>query len=159
LSKAGKDILIKDVAQAIPTYAMSYFDLTKALCDKISKMTCRYWWSQQDDKHICHCIGWEEMMKSKQDAAMGFRDLHIFSTPMLERQSCRLQNHDSLCCTVLKAMYSPDTSILHAQAKPGISYTWQSILHRLELLKEGIIWCVGYEQTSDVFRDPLISSW
>jgi hypothetical protein len=47
LSKAGKDILIKVVALAIPTYAMSCFDLTKALCEEISTMICRYWWNNQ----------------------------------------------------------------------------------------------------------------
>ena len=48
LSKAGKEILIKAVAHSIPTYAMSCFDLTKGLCDDLSSIIGRYWWSQQD---------------------------------------------------------------------------------------------------------------
>src|SRR6266540_1238435 len=48
LSKAGKEILIKAVAQAIPTYAMLCFDLTSKLCGEISSLIGRYWWSQQD---------------------------------------------------------------------------------------------------------------
>jgi hypothetical protein len=88
---------------------------------------------------------------------MGFRDLHIFNMAMLAKQSWRLlHNPDSLCYTVLKAMYFPDTSILQAQAKRGMSYTWQSILRGLELLKEGIIWRVGDGKNIDVFRDPWI---
>jgi hypothetical protein len=46
LSKAGKETLTKAVAQTIPSYAMSFFDLTKSLCDEMSKMVCRYWWAQ-----------------------------------------------------------------------------------------------------------------
>lgn len=42
LSKAGKEILIKSVAQAIPTFAMGCFDLTKGLCDKISSMIAKF---------------------------------------------------------------------------------------------------------------------
>ena len=42
LSKAGKETLIKGVAQSIPSYAMPCFDLTKSLCDEMGKMTCRY---------------------------------------------------------------------------------------------------------------------
>lgn len=35
LSGAGKDILIWVVAQALPTYAMSCFQLTKNFCDDL----------------------------------------------------------------------------------------------------------------------------
>jgi hypothetical protein len=56
LSHAGKEILIKVVAQAIPTYAMGCFDLTKGLCDEISSMIGRFWWSQQDNEKKIHWL-------------------------------------------------------------------------------------------------------
>lgn len=57
LSKAGKEIMIKAVAQAIPTYPMSCFDLTKGLCEEISAMIGQYWWSQQDKLNKIHWVG------------------------------------------------------------------------------------------------------
>ena len=51
LPRAGKVILIKAVAQAIPTYAMGCFDITKEICDQISTMICKYWWSNQEKEN------------------------------------------------------------------------------------------------------------
>ena len=44
ISKAGREILIKAVAQAIPIYSMGIFRLPKALCDTINSTLAKYWW-------------------------------------------------------------------------------------------------------------------
>ena len=43
LSQAGKEILIKAVAQAIPTYTMSVFKLSDTLCDEMTSMVRAFW--------------------------------------------------------------------------------------------------------------------
>jgi hypothetical protein len=55
LSIAGKEILIKAVAQAIPVYAMACFDLKKGFCDQLSAMISKYWWSH--GKRKWHALG------------------------------------------------------------------------------------------------------
>ncbi|WVZ57425.1 hypothetical protein U9M48_007811 [Paspalum notatum var. saurae] len=157
LSKAGKEIMIKAVAQAIPTYTMSCFDLTKGLCDEISSMIGRYWWSQQDKSNKIHWVAWEKLTRSKSRGGLGFRDLYTFNIAMLARQAWRiLVFPDTLCAQVLKAKYFPGKSILEATARSGVSYTWRSILKGVGLLKEGIIWRIGNGCSVNIWRDPWI---
>ena len=70
LSKVGKEILIKAVAQAIPTFAMSCFDLTKGLCEQISMMIGRYFKAQQDNENKMHWISWEKLTLSKVEGGL-----------------------------------------------------------------------------------------
>ena len=44
LSKAGKEVLIKAVAQSIPTYTMNVFQLPMKLCDELNAMCAKFWW-------------------------------------------------------------------------------------------------------------------
>ena len=43
ISKAGREVLIKTVIQAIPTYSMSMFKFSKKICDDIDLVLLQYW--------------------------------------------------------------------------------------------------------------------
>jgi hypothetical protein len=139
LSMAGKEILIKAIAQAIPTYAMACFDLTKSFCDQVRTMISRYWWSQQDRNKI-HWLSWDLLSKPKYDEGLGFRDLYVLNIAMLAKQGWRLiHNPDSLCSQILRAKYFPNGNIFQAKANADISYTWHSILKGIDHVKKGMI--------------------
>jgi aspartokinase len=54
LSQASKEILIKAVIQAIPTYSMSVFLLLKALCNDLNSLMQRFWWGHQSNDNRIH---------------------------------------------------------------------------------------------------------
>ena len=129
LSKAGKEILIKAVAQAIPVYSMACFDLTKGLCEELSTMINRYWWSQMDKTSKIHWVSREELMKPKVDDGLGFRNLHFFNLAMLARQAWRiLQTPESLSAKILKARYFPTIDFLDASLGNQPSQIWRAIV-------------------------------
>jgi hypothetical protein len=157
ISKAGKEILIKPVAQAIPTYAMSCFDLTKTLCDEIRAMVFRFWWAQMDRDNSLHWMAWELLCSRKNKGGLGFRDPHMFSLAMLTRQGWRLiENPDSLCAEVLKVKYFSTGSLLDAKEILGCSYSWRSIVRGIQALKECLIWRVGNGEKINIWLGPWI---
>jgi hypothetical protein len=157
LSKMGKEVLIKACAQAIPLFAMSCFDITKELCDQMSTMVCRFWWAQQDNENKVHWMSWDKLSLPKNWGGLGYKDLHSFNLAMLAKQAWRLlTDPSSLCARVLKAKYFPDTGVLQAEPKEGMSYTWRSILKGIQLLKEGVIKRVGDGTSINVWQDPWV---
>lgn len=47
LSSAGKEVQIKSVAQAIPTYIMSVFQLSATVCEELERGIINFWWVQE----------------------------------------------------------------------------------------------------------------
>ena len=56
LSQAGREVLIKSVIQAVPTYAMGCFKLSLGLCDDIKVMIKKFWWGQRGNRRKIHWI-------------------------------------------------------------------------------------------------------
>lgn len=83
-------LLIKSVAQAIPTYSMSCFLGSPATCT-----TSNYWWSSKVDRRGLHWRRWPELTLPKCHGGMGFRDIKLFNIAMLGKQGWRLMTYQS----------------------------------------------------------------
>ena len=85
LSRASKEILIMAVAQSIPTYIMSVFQLPLKLCDELDALCAKFWWDQMGNERKIHWKSWDKLTASKKEEGMGFRDLRAFNLAMLAK--------------------------------------------------------------------------
>ena len=123
LNQAGRKILIKAVAQSLPTYTMACFKLPISLCHNLESMICRFFWGQKGDNRKIHWVKWSELCKPKTQGGMGFKDLSLFNDALLAKKTWRLlHDKSSLFYRVFKAKYFPDTSVMEAKIPANSSY-------------------------------------
>uniref|UniRef100_A0A803Q009 DUF4283 domain-containing protein n=1 Tax=Cannabis sativa TaxID=3483 RepID=A0A803Q009_CANSA len=143
-SRAGKEVLLKAVIQAILAYAMACFRLPVKIFKGIKAAMARFWWGSTWESRKIHWKSWKFLCQSKFCGGLGFRSRAHFNQAMLAKQAWRiLKNPNSHLSFLLKAHYFPQTSILTVVPGHNPSFTWRSILWGRDLLASGIIWKVG----------------
>ena len=157
LSQAGKEVLLKVVVQAIPTYSMSLFLLPKSFCKEINFIMQRFWWGHKENDRKIHWMSWESLGRCKAQGGLGFRDLVCFNITLLAKQGWRIiQNPEGLVATILKAKYYPHGTFLEAEEGTRPSLAWRSILAANGLIKEGLIWRIGDGNSVAIWRDSWL---
>jgi len=153
-SWAGREVLLKSVAQAIPTYSMSCFLLSKTTYKKMRSPIANYWWGSSVDSKRMHWLKWDRLTYPKPLGGMGFRDMRNFNLAMLGKQGWRLLTKpDSLCARVLKGRYYHDGNFLTSTRKKHASQTWRSILAGHDVLMKGLIRRIGSGASTHIWRD------
>lgn len=154
LSPAGKEVLLKAVATAIPAYSMSCFLLPKRVLNQMTKAMRKFWWSNAKDRQGIPWIAWSTIVDSKNLGGLGIRDLKDFNLALVAKQSWRiLQNPNSLLSRVYKSKYFQKTGLLQAKIKSNASHAWKSILQGNELLKSGIRKIIGGGEQTYMWLD------
>ena len=159
LSRAGREVLLKSVAQAIPTYAMQCFKIPEGVVASLNNLCRNFWWGQQGNERKMALISWNKLCLAKAKGGVGFRDLSAFNDALLAKQCWRIvTTPDSFASRVLKGKYFPRTSFWDAKVAPNSSYTWRSIVGARELLRLGSRWVVGNGSTVRFWQDKWLPS-
>ncbi|XP_030924829.1 uncharacterized protein LOC115951829 [Quercus lobata] len=156
LSQTGREVLLKAVVQAIPTYSMSCFKLPITLCHEIEAMVRKFWWGQQGTRRRIRWVKWSTMCRPKSLGGMGFRELQKFNDAMLGKQVWHLlQNQDSLFFKFFKGKIFPHGTIFDAKENKG-SFAWKSILKGRDVIRQGLKWRIGNGSKVHIFSDAWL---
>lgn len=157
LTHAGKEILIKAIIQALPTYTMSVFRLPKTITKDINTMMSRFWWGHKDSSHKMAWMAWKGMGRSKKMRGLGFRELDSFNVALLAKQGWRIINFpDSLVARVYQAKYFLGGSFLGSTLGRNLSFIWRSIWNAKSLIQDGMMWRIGDGKNVRIWNDKWV---
>ena len=159
LSKAGKEIMIKSVLQAIPSYVMSIFKIPNSIVTAIEKMMNSFWWGMSGGNNRgIHWMSWEKMSVHKNDGGMGFKDLSAFNLAMLGKQGWKFMTEpNTLVSRIFKARYFPNCTFLSAELGSTPSYVWRSIFEARFIVRGGARWCIGSGASISILNEPWLN--
>ncbi|XP_024157591.1 uncharacterized protein LOC112165325 [Rosa chinensis] len=157
LSKAGKLVLIKAVAQAIPTYSMSVFQLPIGVCKKFQAKVSKFWWGKGGGTKGVHWCSWDNLCNRKEDGGLGFRDLRAFNQAMLAKTVWRIfWGQNSLVSALLQAKYFPGTCFLNASLGRTPSAIWRGLMWGKQVIDMGTRWRIGDGRRVSVLADKWL---
>ncbi|XP_042962496.1 uncharacterized protein LOC122296768 [Carya illinoinensis] len=159
LSGAGKEVLLKAVLQAIPTYAMGIFQLPASITGRLNQLLRKHWWGYNEDTSKIQWVSWNQLSNSKDHGGLGFRDFRSFNISLLSKQGWRIQqNPSSLVARIFKQKYFGQSDLLEAKLGSRPSLAWRGVYAGLEVLREGLIWRIGTGSGVNIWTDRWIPS-
>ncbi|XP_027103053.2 uncharacterized protein [Coffea arabica] len=157
LSKAGKEIMIKAIVQAIPTYSMSCFKYPDSLLSDIQSMISNFWWGDGAKRKPIHWVSWDRMCLSTNDGGTGFRQLKAFNLALLAKQAWHIATQPSTFLhRVFKAKYFPTKDFFQDESTSRPSFTWRGLCAVRRYLLSGSKWRVGNGLHIKIWKDRWI---
>nr|XP_027088506.1 uncharacterized protein LOC113709853 [Coffea arabica] len=157
LSSAGREVMLKAVSMAMPTYAMSCFKLPRKLCKDITASMANYWWGETNGKSKLHWLSWKKLALDKTDGGLGFKDIEAFNKALLGKQIWRILTKPNLLLSkVLRAKYFPKESIFRCKAQKNVSWFWQGLLGVRSFIEKGVIRRIGNGRSTSIWEHKWI---
>lgn len=108
LSTAAREVLIKSVAMAVPSFLMHRFKFPAMLCKEFDFPMAKFWRGQKQNENRIHWKSWDYLGLPRFNGGLGFKNLGDFNTALLGKQAWRLHSEpDAFWVRVIKGIYYP----------------------------------------------------
>ncbi|KAK5818638.1 hypothetical protein PVK06_023581 [Gossypium arboreum] len=159
LLQGGKEVFIKAVLQAIPTYTMGCFLLPKSLCEEMEQTIAKFWWQKRHGRREIHWCSSSNLCELKENDGLGYHNLAKFNLAFLAKQGWKLiENLNSLLAQTSKAKSYRNTNFLNSDLGNLPSYTWKSMWAAKGLLLTGLCWRIGNGRDVRIEEDVWVSN-
>ncbi|XP_027166037.1 uncharacterized protein LOC113766004 [Coffea eugenioides] len=157
LSAAGKEVMLKSVVMAMPTYTMSCFKIPKQICKEVNAVMANYWWGEANGRNKMHWRAWDKMSLDRKEGGLGFHELGAFNTALLGKQVWRLITQPNLLVSkVLKDKYHPKQSLLKCKVAGNASWIWKGLMGARQLVELGIRRRIGNGKSTNIWEDSWL---
>lgn len=122
LSGAGKLVMLKSVLTAVPSFAMTCFELPVSFCNRIQSVLTRFWWDASPEQRKMCWVAWERITTPKAAGGLGVRDIQAFNVALLAKQAWRvLTKPECLLSRILRAKYCNKAHFLQTEPPKAAS--------------------------------------
>ncbi|XP_030969608.1 uncharacterized protein LOC115989869 [Quercus lobata] len=126
---AGRCTLINLVAQTLPTYVMSSFNIPSKIYDRLDAATRRFWWKPKaTEGKFLAWKAWDKLYLPKGKGGLGFKKAKDSNRALLAKLAWMVASkRDSLCMEILRAKYKVRNDWLFKEPPKAASPIWKAI--------------------------------
>ncbi|XP_059292008.1 uncharacterized protein LOC132045445 [Lycium ferocissimum] len=143
LSCGGRQILIKSVIQALPTYILSAINPPKRTLELIEKHMCNFFWGTDNGKNKYHWCDWDKLCFPKDESGIVIRNMMDISNTLAVKRWWRFRSMNSLWADFLKAKYCIRKHHIAKKWVPGDSQAWKHLLWARDKSEKCINWKIN----------------
>ena len=158
LSWTSRCTLINSIAQAIPNYTLSSFNIFDNICDKLDSLSRRFWWNQKEREGIFIVWKkWDNLCRPKCEGGLGFKKAKEVNAALFAKLAWMVASRKhSICMEILRSKYRVKENWLRAEPIISASLTWRAINRVKKLIEKGACYLLGDGKSINVWVDPWV---
>lgn len=106
MPKSGKTVVINSILMATPIYYLFVYPIPDSVINKISQITRKFLWANNDNGRGFHLVNWANVTSNKPEKDLGIMNLYAIKHSLMAKNLFNyLNKHNSIWMEILYMKY------------------------------------------------------